>query len=163
MLFAVPPQEAEGGAHQRPVPALSKIGARLTGRPAQVPLHLPVRLLDHDAPGVQGSAILVRMTLCPSCGGERRVKNGLTRHGKQSYRCKACGRQWSDQPTNKRISNEQKALVDRLLLEKLSLAGIARALGVSEAWLQGYVNRSLAAVPRRIDVPAKARAKRGRS
>jgi len=31
-------------------------------------------------------------------------------------------------------------LVDLLLLERLSLAGIARAVGVSQSWLQTYVN-----------------------
>lgn len=75
--------------------------------------------------------------MCPSCGSTRTVKNGLTRHGKQSHRCRECGRQFSDDPTNKRVSDDQKALVDRLLLEKLALAGIARAAQVSQTWLQG--------------------------
>jgi hypothetical protein len=50
------------------------------------------------------------------------------------------------------ISDEKKALIDRLLLERISLAGIARSVGVSECWLQNYVNKKYAAVPREIIV-----------
>jgi len=53
----------------------------------------------------------------------------------------------------------RKALVDRLLLEKISLAGIVRAAQVSERWLQYYVNKKYAAVPRKVHVTAK---KKGR-
>jgi hypothetical protein len=34
------------------------------------------------------------------------------------------------------ISEESKGIIDPLLLEKLSLAGIARALEISEMWVQ---------------------------
>jgi hypothetical protein len=40
-------------------------------------------------------------------------------------------------------------------LEKIPLAGIARIAGVSEPWLQNYVNEKYAAVPRVIDVTDK--------
>lgn len=33
------------------------------------------------------------------------------------------------------------ALVNLLLLEKISLAGIVRTVGVSASWLQNYVNK----------------------
>ncbi len=39
-------------------------------------------------------------------------------------------------PTKKYITEETKNLIDRLLLEKIPLAGIARATNVSEKWLQ---------------------------
>jgi hypothetical protein len=32
-------------------------------------------------------------------------------------------------------------LIDKLLLEKIPLAGIARVLEISETWLQSYVNK----------------------
>ena len=38
------------------------------------------------------------------------------------------------------IAQDRRELIDRLLLEKISLAGIARAAKVSERWLQTYVN-----------------------
>jgi len=46
-------------------------------------------------------------------------------------------------------------LIDRLLLGRISLAGIARAVGVSESWLQGYVNERYAHTPRHVIVKKK--------
>ncbi len=80
------------------------------------------------------------MRKCPRCGSTEYVKNGSIHNGKQKYMCKACGRQFVDNPQNQRISDATKALIDKLLLEKLPLAGIARVTGVSERWLQYYVN-----------------------
>ena len=54
------------------------------------------------------------------------------------------------------ISNKR---VDRLLLEKISLAGIVRATGVSERWLQYYVNKKLGAVKREVEVKSKKKGK----
>lgn len=53
------------------------------------------------------------------------------------------------------ISEEKKALIDRLLLEKIPLAGIARAVQVSERWLQYYVNQKYREVPQEIQVSDK--------
>lgn len=53
------------------------------------------------------------------------------------------------------ISDEKKALIDRLLLEKIPLAGIARAVQVSESWLQSYVNQKYENVSRQVQVSAK--------
>ena len=53
-------------------------------------------------------------------------------------------------PQWRRVSEETKALIDKLLLEKISLAGIARVTGVSEPWLQAYVNAKYAAVERTV-------------
>jgi len=50
-------------------------------------------------------------------------------------------------------------LIDRLLLEKISLAGIVRATGVSERWLQYYVNKKLGAVKREVEVKSKKKGK----
>ena len=92
---------------------------------------------------------------CPNCQSLNIVKNGLIHNGKQNYRCKDCGRQFVENPQQKLISQQTKDLVDKLLLEKIPLAGIARVCDVSEVWLQGYVNRKYAAVPRQVDVSAK--------
>jgi len=48
-------------------------------------------------------------------------------------------------------------LIDRLLLERISLAGIARVVGVSESWLQNYVNEKYAQTPRRIIIKKKSK------
>jgi len=62
-------------------------------------------------------------------------------------------------PTNKTVSDETKQLIDKLLLERISLRGIARVTGVSWSWLQNYVNNKLAAVPRQIKVSDKSKGK----
>ncbi len=55
-------------------------------------------------------------------------------------------------PDQKVIDPATKELIDRLLLERLSLADIARALKVSEQWLQDYVNRKYAQAHRTVQV-----------
>ncbi len=62
-------------------------------------------------------------------------------------------------PRHQPISVATKELIDRLLLEKISLAGIVRATGVSERWLQYYVNQKLRAVKRELEVKSKKKGK----
>ena len=99
------------------------------------------------------------MPNCPSCESKDVVKNGFIHNGNQNHKCKACGRQFVESPRQKIISEETKALIDKLLLEKIPLAGIARVCDVSETWLQDYVNRKYEAIPRQVNVSAK---KKGR-
>ncbi len=99
------------------------------------------------------------MIACPSCDQEHTVKNGRIHNGKQNFKCRDCGRQFVQDPQNQPIAQATKDLIDKLLLERLSLAGIARVTGVSELWLQRYVNALYAAVPRQVSVRAK---KKGR-
>jgi insertion element IS1 protein InsB len=87
---------------------------------------------------------------CPRCTSARTVKNGHIHTGKQNHKCKICGRQFVEEPQNKIISQETRELIDKLLLEKLPLAGIARVADVSEPWLQGYVNRKYGTVSRQV-------------
>ena len=60
-----------------------------------------------------------------------------------------------DNPTKTPVSLATKQLIDRLLLERISLRGIARATQVSWSWLQDYVNRRLAHTPRQVEVSGK--------
>ena len=76
-------------------------------------------------------------------------------HRQAEHKCRDCGRQFVLNPTQKRISKETKGLIDKLLLEKLPLAGIARVADVSEPWLQEYVNGKYRAVARQAKVKAK--------
>mgnify|MGYP006439115167 CR=1 FL=1 len=93
---------------------------------------------------------------CPDCHSIQLVKNGSNALGKQMYRCKDCGRQFVLNPAKEPISDEKKDLIDRLLLERISLAGIARVVGVSESWLQTYVNDKYAQIPREIESKKKS-------
>ena len=92
---------------------------------------------------------------CPNCHSENVVKNGFIHNGKQNHRCNECGRQFVEDPQNKVISAATKVLIDKLLLEKIPMAGIARVAEVSEPWLQGYVNEKYASVPRQVKVSDK--------
>jgi hypothetical protein len=53
------------------------------------------------------------------------------------------------------MSPQTQALIDKLLLERISLAGIARVTGVSARWLQTYVHQKYESVPRQVTVSAK--------
>jgi insertion element IS1 protein InsB len=57
-----------------------------------------------------------------------------------SVKCRECGRQFVENGQQNQIRAETKQLIDKLLLEKIPLAGIARVLEISETWLQSYVN-----------------------
>lgn len=92
---------------------------------------------------------------CPACGSAHIVKNGKIHNGKQNFKCRDCGRQFVADPQNKIIDETTKSLIDKLLLEKIPLAGIARVVGVSEPWLQSYVNQKYQTVPRQASVQAK--------
>ena len=80
------------------------------------------------------------------------MKNGRIHNGRQNFKCKACGRQFVLNSTKKVIGQDTRELIDKLLLEKLPLAGIVRVTGVSETWLQTYVNAKYDAIPRLVDV-----------
>lgn len=97
------------------------------------------------------------MPACPICASTKTDKNGRIHNGKQRFRCHDCGRQFVEPPSKKVIDPATRALIDRLLLERISLAGIARAAKVSEQWLQTYVNEKYAKVPRQVQVTPKKR------
>jgi insertion element IS1 protein InsB len=92
---------------------------------------------------------------CPNCESHEISLNGRTRHGKQNYKCRDCGRQFVLDPTWKAITPEQYELIERMLLERVSLAGIARILQISEDTVQRYVNAKAAVVPQQVEVSEK--------
>jgi len=92
---------------------------------------------------------------CPYCNSTNVVKNGSNGVGTPKFLCKGCGRQFVENPKHRVISDQQKNLIDKLLLEKLSLAGIARVVEVSERWLQTYVNEKYETTPRELKVMVK--------
>ncbi len=77
--------------------------------------------------------MLQDIIFCPRCDSNQIVKNGLTHNGNQNNKCTGCDRQFIRNPRKKVIGEETKDLINKLLLEKLPLAGIARITGVSNA------------------------------
>ncbi len=73
------------------------------------------------------------MPHCRDCHAANVIKHGSIHTGKPNYACNACGRQCVTDPEFRSISDDTTALIDRLLLKNISLAGIARAVQVSES------------------------------
>jgi insertion element IS1 protein InsB len=65
---------------------------------------------------------------------------------------KACGHQFVVYADNRAIAEDQRTLVERLLLEKISLHGICRAVGVSIRWLMDFVITRFKAFPDHLHV-----------
>ena len=78
---------------------------------------------------------------CPGCNSQKITKNGFIHNGKQKFCCKDCGRQFIENPQNKIIPPATWDIVDKLLLEKIPIAGISRVTDISEPWLQNYINK----------------------
>ena len=87
------------------------------------------------------------------------MKNGKTRRGKQNHKCRDCGRQFVEDPQWQPKDKDIIALVNLLLLEKIPLAGIVRAVGMSASWLQNYVNKYYQNVEKKAEVVPKEKGK----
>ena len=88
---------------------------------------------------------------CPHCESKDTKKNGKTHYGKQNHRCNICGRQFVLGGQDWFISDAQKKLVDNLLLERISLAGISRVLDISEPWIHGYIKLKYEDLPEHLN------------
>lgn len=97
------------------------------------------------------------MMNCPECGSQSVVKNGFSPAGKQKYKCSDCRKQFVLQPERQAVSEERKADVERLLLERISLRGIARSMKISRRWLQNYVNKKCAEIKQEVEVIKKSK------
>ncbi len=89
----------------------------------------------------------MKRTCCPTCQSKNFVKNGFIRHEQQSHRCKECGRQFVLEPITNQIPDYIKELINKLLLERLSLAGICRVTEVSHSFLMNYLTELYHQIP----------------
>ena len=81
-----------------------------------------------------------RMALwCKGCGSGEHVKNGFMR-GKQRYRCKACGLNFTDTPP-RGMPLRVKLEAVLLYLSGLSMNRTAKLLGVSTPSVQAWIER----------------------
>lgn len=58
---------------------------------------------------------------CPQCESKAYKRNGYTRHGKQNHRCLECGRQFSLEPTEVTITEEDMEYIGGFTSEGLSI------------------------------------------
>ena len=74
--------------------------------------------------------------IAPLCQHEERTKRGKDRRGNQRYRCKSCGRMFTDNAPrplgDMRINLNQAGLIVSLLMEGMSIRGIERITGVHQ-------------------------------
>jgi IS1 family transposase len=95
---------------------------------------------------------MVIRDVCPQCQSPKYKKNGHIHNGKQNHQCKDCGRQFVECFEQDLVSEETRVLVERLLLERLSLRGICRAVGVKLKWLLGFIVNCFEALPDHLNV-----------
>jgi IS1 family transposase len=95
---------------------------------------------------------MVIRDVCPQCQSPKFKKNGHIHNGKQNHQCKDCGRQFVECFEQDLVSEETRVLVERLLLERLSLRGICRAVGVKLKWLLGFIVNCFEALPDHLNV-----------
>ena len=76
---------------------------------------------------------------CKGCGGEEHIKNGFMR-GKQRYRCKACGLNFTDTPP-RGLPLALKATAVLLYVSGLSMNRTAKLLGVSTPTIQAWIEQ----------------------
>src|SRR5262245_36848340 len=79
-------------------------------------------------------------------------ENGHIHSGKQNHRCQDCGRQFVACFEQSLISDDTRALIERLLVERISLRGICRVVGVTLKWLLGFLVQCFEALPDHLHV-----------
>lgn len=84
---------------------------------------------------------------CPHCQSVKIKKNGHTHYGKQNYQCNDCQRQFVESGQDWFVSASEKAFINKLLLERISLSGICRVCNVSQSWLLSYIKELYATLP----------------
>jgi insertion element IS1 protein InsB len=85
---------------------------------------------------------MVIRDVCPRCQPLKYKKTGHI----------DCGRQFVDCFEPYRIADEQRALIERLLVERISLRGICRAVGVRLTWLLGFIAICFESLPDHLHV-----------
>jgi transposase-like protein len=73
---------------------------------------------------------------CPPSGLSHRKRNGHTHYGKPNHLCLYCGRQFV--ADSLRITEPERQMIKRLLLEPLALLAICRLMDISLRWLLSF-------------------------
>ena len=76
---------------------------------------------------------------CKRCGSEERIKNGFMR-GKQRYRCRSCGLNFTDTPP-RGMPLAMKVTAVLLYVSGLSMNRTAKLLGVSTPSVMTWIER----------------------
>src|SRR5713226_3497780 len=99
---------------------------------------------------------MVEREACPQWGSRQYKRNGRIHPGKQNHQGKDWGRAFVRVPENHVITEAQRALIERLLRERISLRGICRVRGVGLRWLLYFMVERFTAAPDHLYVQPTA-------
>jgi insertion element IS1 protein InsB len=88
----------------------------------------------------------------PRCKSSKYEKNGHIHGGKHNHQRNDCGRPFVQRSEQYLISDDKRCLIERLLVERISLRGICRAVGVGLKWLSGFLAQCVEALPDHLQV-----------
>jgi transposase-like protein len=80
---------------------------------------------------------------CQHCGSEAVVKNGCSRHGRQRWLCRACGKT-SGERDQRRVESAKRASALAHYLEGVGLRATERLVGVSHNAVMNWVLEAVA-------------------
>ena len=90
--------------------------------------------------------MVTRVVTCADCQSQLVIRFGHTKGGHDRYRCKQCGRTFSDAP-ERGHTPEFKALVLAAYQERASMRGIARVFKISRNTLVKWLKEKGAPSP----------------
>ena len=90
--------------------------------------------------------------VCPRCQSPKYKKNGHIHNGKQHDHGHDCGRQFVRCFEPYRITEDTRARIARLLVERISWRGIGRVVGVTLTWLWRLLVPCVEALPDHLHV-----------
>jgi insertion element IS1 protein InsB len=105
---------------------------------------------SHPSGGQQ--KVTVIRDVGPRCQSPKYKKNGHIHNGKQTHQCHDCGRQFADCFAQDLVSDDTRALIERLLVERISWRGSCRAVGVKLEWRLGFLVQRFEALPDHLHV-----------
>jgi hypothetical protein len=85
--------------------------------------------------------------VCPRCQSPKYKKNGHIHNGRQNHHGHDCGRQCVQCFEQYLIAEDKCGLIERLLVERIALRGICRAVGVTLKGLLGFLVQCFEALP----------------
>jgi insertion element IS1 protein InsB len=90
---------------------------------------------------------MVIRDVCPQCKSAKYKKNSRIHNSKQNHHCHDYGRQFVQCCEPYLIADDKRSLIERLLVERISLRGICRAVGVTLKWLLGFLIQCIEVLP----------------
>jgi len=85
--------------------------------------------------------------VCPRCKSPKDRNNEHLHHGQQHPHGHGCGHQFVRCCEPYRIANDHRGLSERILVARIALRGLWRAVGVTLKWLLGFLVPCFAAWP----------------